>query len=471
MPTIITSGTESAKGFGFSATTSLGGPYFINMITFATGGPYVSVQSLAVDSSGNITAFGLNNNAVTPYYHYFWQLNSTGVLQWQRYINNAFTYGTQLQYMTVDSTGKPIISGALYNSSANDYFQAVVAQLNSTGTISWQKARQIDANAGNYMQAYMSAVDASNNVYVNARYNDSSGNNAWYMQKYNSSGTLQFAQTYPSAVTATAYSGSGVTYDAFSGNVYWNGLTSVSSATTAVLLKTDTSGTLLTQYGRKTGVTNEDLRGVEVVTDSSGNVFSLCRWSSAVGISGYYVFKYDSSGTFQWGRKFTNAIYGAVIGSIALDSSGNIYLTGFVSGATKPLLTLIKVDTSGTVVFQNSIDCTTDSGGMYTGGGKSIFIDASNNLHILSYTGTSGYGVIFKLPSNGSKTGTYSVANPSPAGTYSFTYATSTLVTMSTSNGTNVTLSDSIGGNSYQAVTNNMTSTTQTVGTSTTTTI
>jgi hypothetical protein len=470
MPSIINTGSLAAKGYGFSSTTQiLGGPFFINMVTFANGGPEIQCESIAVDSSGNITANGQNFNSSAPYYNYFYKLNSTGVLQWQRYVNNSYTYSTNFQYTTVDSSGNLLVTGFLTNSSSTDE-EASVVQLSSSGSINWQKVRYI--NSTSYLQNYQIAVDSSNNVYANGRYNDSSGNNAWFMQSYSSSGGLRWGEIYPSSVTTTAFAGSGVTYDSYSGTLYWNGITSVSSNTTAVLLQTDTSGNLLAQYGKTTGVTNEDLRGREVITDSSGNVYSLCSWGSSTGIAGYFIFKYNSSGSFVWGKKVTNVTYGIQVGSIALDAAGYIYTTGYFNGSDNiGRITILKISSSGSVVYTNEIVCTTDISGCYLANGKNIIIDSNNNMYIFMFTATKAYPVIFKLPIDGSKTGTYSVVNPSPAGTYNFTYATSSNVGVNANSGSTVSLSNSVASNSFSSLTNNVTSTSVSYGSSTTTTI
>lgn len=470
MPSIINTGSLAAKGYGFSSTTKiLGGPYFINMVTFASGGPQIFSQSIAVDSSGNITLSGINVNSTTPYYNYFYKLNSTGVLQWQRYINNSYAYATQFKYTTVDSTGKLIVTGALTNSSGSD-LEAPVIQLTTSGTINWQQVRRI--NSSSYLQNYQIVVDSSNNIYVNGRYNDSSGNNAWFMQSYSSSGSLNWANIYPSSVTTTAFQGNGVTYDSYSGNLYWNGFTSVSSQTLAVLLKTDTSGNLLAQYGRYASNSSEDIRGIEVVTDSSGNVYSLCSWLSSTGIAGYFVLKYDSSGNFVWGRRYTYSSGPLNVGSIALDSSGNIYTTSYVDIPGSGYISLIaKMNSSGSLVYQNQIVNNTGGNGIQVNNGKSIIIDSSSNMYIFLCDTQNYYPIVFKLPIDGSKTGTYSVVNPSPAGTYSFTYSTSSYITVSSNTTYNVSLSNSVSANSYSSITNNVTSTTVTYGSSTTTTI
>jgi len=462
MPSIINKGSLAAKGFGFSSTTKiLGGPYFINMVTFASG-PKIQATSVAVDSSGNITLSGVNVNSITPYYNYFYQLNSTGVLQWQRYINNSYRYGTTLQYMTVDSTGNLLVTGYLSNSSGSDE-ESPTIQLANDGSINWQHVRYI--NSSSFLSSSQIAVDSSNNVYSNGTYNDSSGNFAWFLQSYSSGGSFQWGRIYPSTATTTQYTGYGVTYDSFSGNLYWNGFAYVSSHAYAVFLETDTSGNLLSQNSRTTYVTNEDLRGKQVVTDSSGNVYHLCAWSSATGNPGYFIFKYDSSGNFLFGRQFTNSSHGLNTASIALDSAGNVYTVSNYQG----VLVIAKMNSSGNLVYQNQMTCTTNNN--FLANGNAIIIDSNNNMYIYTYSNTSGYPILFKLPIDGSKTGTYSVVNPSPAGTYNFTYATSTLITFSSNDASGGGISNSFSSNSYSSITNNVTSTTQTFGTSTNLTI
>ena len=73
---------------------------------------------------------------------------------------------------------------------------------------------------------------------------------------------------------------------------------------------------------------------IDLAVDSSGNVYITGSvygdfdGQTNNGVSyDVYIVKYNSSGVKQWSRLFGSA-YGDIAGGIATDSSGNIYLTG-----------------------------------------------------------------------------------------------------------------------------------------------
>ena len=78
---------------------------------------------------------------------------------------------------------------------------------------------------------------------------------------------------------------------------------------------------------------------------------------------------------------------------------------------------IAKYNTSGTIQWQRSLGSTAESSGLH------IAINSLGDIYVSGFTEVSGpRSFLFaKLPSDGSRTGTYTV------GGYSFTYAASTL--------------------------------------------
>ena len=93
--------------------------------------------------------------------------------------------------------------------------------------------------------------------------------------------------------------------------------------------------------------------------------------------------------------------------SIAVDSSGNVYVTGYTGsqGAGGNDILITKYNTSGVIQWQRTL------GGAGTDAGNSIAVDSSGNVYVTGYTGSQGAGgydiLIAKLPSDGSLAGTY----------------------------------------------------------------
>ena len=168
-----------------------------------------------------------------------------------------------------------------------------------------------------------------------------------------------------------------------------------------------------------------------IAADSSGNCYVGGYTASAgAGNNDVLITKYNTSGTIQWQRTLggTGADYGY---GIAVDSSGNCYVAGLTNsagaGSTDVLIT--KYNTSGTIQWQRIL------GGANQDRGNGIALDSSGNCYVTGYTDSAGAGgndvLITKLPGDGSKTGTYGVwtyqSSSLTAATSSLTAATSSL--------------------------------------------
>lgn len=145
------------------------------------------------------------------------------------------------------------------------------------------------------------AVDASNNIYAwsKGRSSVSGANTTPTITKLNSSGTLQLARTVDSS--GDLYETNGITYDPVNDVLY--GIATLSNAQATYLLKYNTSGSLL--WSRKILPAGSLLpRLASVCTDTSGNIYAS-GYTSGVGNRGLLYVKYNSSGTLQWQRVVT----------------------------------------------------------------------------------------------------------------------------------------------------------------------
>ena len=335
-----------------------------------------------------------------------------------------FPSGVNLYGVTTDSSNNIYVVG----SSGNNGF---IAQLNSSGTIQWQKTQNPGTSTAGYARNVIwrsVRIDTSGNVIVAGVYNDNVNYvvctccgpvnvkyNIGYTAaaKYNSAGTFQWGRKFgvtSMGVPTTSQGAYGVALDS-SNNLYVSGTSKNSTgALTMSVLKYNSSGVQQWGYMYKndTYTTTQD-QGI-ICADSSGN----CYITSATISGPAGIFKINSSGTFQWGKNFTPNTYG-----IAIDPSGTDF---YVAGGTSigsPYYNefiLAKISSAGSLQFVRSLG-STDSAGVAEQA-NSLAVSPDSNMVFGGPTRTtSAFSLTGKLKTTGAGLGTYTVGN-------SYTYAT-----------------------------------------------
>jgi len=154
-------------------------------------------------------------------------------------------------------------------------------------------------------------------------------------------------------------------------------------------------------YGASTfGGTSNDA-GYGVAVDSSGNVYTTGYFAGTVnfgagnvtsaGSNDVFVTKLNASGVHQWTTTFggTSADYGR---SVAVDSSGNVYTTGYFQGTVN--FGAGNVTSAGSAdVFVTKLNAsgvhqwTTTLGGTSADVGNGVAVDSSGNVYTTGYFG------------------------------------------------------------------------------------
>jgi len=354
---------------------------------------FESSDAMFIDSSNNIfLGQGVNNGnhgAVTKL-----SVNPLTITQnkWVSANDN-----TNVRKIKTDSSGN--IYMAILDDSPNPR-RGYLMKTNSTlGTINFQKGLYF--NAANSASQFEGVADDSSGNVFGAGYFFKPGSDYWgSIAKYNSSGTLQWQREIKGHSTSQTQ-----IFDCVldsSGNLYVVGTSIVTSGGqyNGFVAKYNTSGAI--QWQRKLSAASGGVFFRKIVVDStSANIY-------VTGESGADVclIAYNSSGTIQWQRKIGNALSHKGRG-LAIDTSNNLYITGygnFGDGVNQGLL--IKYNSSGTIQFQRKIAIGTT---VTTFGTAAV--DTNNYINGGGSTAISGnyYSTFFKLPNDGSATGTYSI--------------------------------------------------------------
>jgi len=382
-------------------------------------------EGIAVDSSGNIYITGYfyetvdfgggNVTSAGSDDIFVLKLNSSGTFQWvNTYGGTSADVG---EGIAVDSSGNIYITGYFYetvdfgggNVTSAGSADIFVLKLNSSGAYEWVSTFggtsidvgediTVDSSGNSYITGYFEGI-----VDFGAGNVTSASSANIFVLKLNSSGTFQWVNTYGSSAFDAGHD---ITVDS-SGNSYITGyfegkvdfgagkVTSAGSADIFVL-KLNSSGTF--QRVNIFGGTSTDV-GVGIAVDSSGNSYITGSFLGTVDFGGgnvtsagsddIFVLKLNSSGTFQWVSTFGGtSIDGGE--DITVDSSGNSYITGRfretvdfgggnVASAGGGDIFVLKLNSSGTFQWVNTY------GGTSADVGEGIAVDSSGNIYITGY--------------------------------------------------------------------------------------
>ncbi len=353
------------------------------------------------DSSGNVYVAGMsasdgpgNNDLLVAKY------DKDGTPVWDKALgtNTSYRHDDQGYNVAVDSSGNVYVVGTT-NLLGSD--SMIIAKYNSSGVHQWDKtfgdATTTETGTG-------IIIDSSDNIFVCGRSTKGTSGTGAILLKINSSGVEQWQRTLDGSSTQVVFD---VSVDS-SDNVYIGGYTTISGYAYFLLAKYNSSGTL--QWNKKIGGSNTTDQGRSVTVDSSDNVYiGGVSTGGGVGVYDSYLVKYNSSGTYQWQKSLGTSGTQINIQGMTSDSSDNVYIAGSYSNS----YFFAKYDSDGNLDWQRSL------GGSSSDYGQGISADGNGNFYVIGYSASAGAGgddmMFAKLPSDGSKTGTYG----------SFTYAAS----------------------------------------------
>jgi len=346
-------------------------------------------RSVTVDSSDNIyvtghTSGGLDGNTNSGEDDIILvKYNSSGTKQWTQQLG---TSSIDLALgVTIDSSDNIYVTGETYggldNNTSSGGSDLFLVKYNSSGTKQWtQQLGTSSSDSGREV-----TVDSSDNIYVTGTTyggldgNTNSGSFDLFLVKYNSSGTKQWTQQLGTSLSDSAI---GVTVDS-SDNIYVTGSTqgdldgnTNSGGNDIYLVKYNSSGTK--QWTKQWGGSGDSGYGAAV--DSSDNIY-------VTGFTGdLFLVKYNSSGTIQWTKQLGTSSWDWGYG-VTVDSSDNIYVTGFTDGGLDGNtssgdrdIILVKYNSSGTKQW------TKQFGTSSSDSGNGVTVDSSDNIYVTGYT-------------------------------------------------------------------------------------
>jgi len=359
------------------------------------GSTFDGGQDIVLDASGNVYTTGTSALGTvdfdpgpgtlilggTSYAAYVQKLDSSGNLLWAKTLYAAA--GSSEGFgITLDPSSNVLITGTFRDtvdfdpgagthnitSGTSGRGNIFVLKLDSSGNFIWARA-MIDANSSNnHDYGYAIKTDASGNVYTTGTFDDlvdfdpgagtanltASASTEIFIHKMDSSGNFVWVKSFTGGSGSSANKGFGIDVDA-SGNVYTTGSYSGSStdfdpgagvvtlggtgAFQMFISKLDTNGDYVWAKAFLTAIGE----AFAIAVDASENVYTTGYFVTDTdfdpgpgtfninGNTDIYVSKLDSNGDFVWAKAMGGANFSKGYG-IKVDSSGNVYTTGFFEG-------------------------------------------------------------------------------------------------------------------------------------------
>ena len=296
----------------------------------------------------------------------------------------------------------------------------------------WAKS----AGGTNNDYTYSLAVDTLGDIYVTGNYNSNTitfgttvlTNAGMFLAKYDNNGNVLWAKN------ASGGNATSVAVDRL-GNAYVTGYFGTSTITFGTftltnsgycnifLVKYDVSGNVL--WAKSPVVaSNSSITSYSIALDTLGNSYvagyfsgSTITFGSTIltntGQGTIFLAKYGASGNVLWAKKASGTVNDEAF-SVAVDASGNSYLTGFFSSSIIFGLTtltntggydifLTKYDKNGNVVWAKS------AGGTGVEEARSVTVDALGNTYIAGFFGSTTITFGSIILTNTTNTGTHDV--------------------------------------------------------------
>ncbi len=261
--------------------------------------------------------------------YYTIKYNTNGVQQWIAVYNGTGNSDDIARSLALDGSGNVYVTGVAGGNGTNSDYCTI--KYNASGVQQW--VQYYNGQSGpNVDEAHSIVVDDSGYVYVTGQSRNTSETDYDYATiKYNSNGVQQWVKRYNGTGFGMDISW-GIAVDPL-GNVYVTG-ESVGNNTNSdyATIKYNLLGTQLWAVRYNSSVNDVDI-AYALALDSSGNIYVTGQSSGNGTNRDYLTVKYNSSGVQQWEARYNGPASHVDHGkAIKIGAFGNVYVTGLSRG-------------------------------------------------------------------------------------------------------------------------------------------
>ena len=344
-------------------------------------------EAIAIDNNENVIVIGTCDILTSDEDYVTIKYNSSGDKLWER----RYDYNNskdEAYAVTTDKSGNIYVTGHSGSSIAT-------IKYNSSGTIVWEK--RYTAPGGGYHEGRSIVVDTNGNVFIAAR-----TDHDCTTIKYSTFGVLQWVSRYY-APNSEHNEGTNIGVDA-SGNVYTSGNSYGENSWDFLTIKHNSAGEI--QWVRRyDGPSHSmDILGGFAV-DDIGNIYITGQSRGNATFDDYVTIKYSSDGRQLWLKKYAGPSTSTdEANSLAIDASGNVYVTGFSDGFETGGRDIATIKYNSAGVQQWLKHYNGEAGN--TDQGTKIVVDISGNVYVIGSSAGANFDydyVTIKYNSSGNE--------------------------------------------------------------------
>jgi Secretion system C-terminal sorting domain/Beta-propeller repeat len=346
-------------------------------------------SDIAIDNQDNIYvtgSVGVDANADIATISY----SPLGNVRWMRFYNGTASLSDRANAMTVDGVGNVYITGTTTGiGSGNDLITIKYSHL---GVLQWARIYSVPGTWNE--EGWAIEIDDVRNVYVTGTRGSKDNGEDYVTIKYNESGVRQWVAGYDGPGHDGDYANS-LAVDHL-GNVFVTGISLIttspggSRASDYATVKYNSSG--VQQWARAFGGSGSDDAN-DIALDNSGNIYVTGHSFRSEGRGDFATIKYNTSGTQLWVSYYNGPANEYDRGlSLAVDnSSGSIYVTGSSEASSSFLDTdyaTIKYNLAGVQQWVSRYG----GSALDQDEPTSIVLDVAGNVYVTGFTSTRSGG-------------------------------------------------------------------------------
>lgn len=288
------------------------------------------LQAMTLDARGNVYVTGYAREASGTYDYVTLKYNSAGERLWRAVYDGGVARDDHACAVAVDNDGNVFVTGSSQlapNAGGWDY---LTIKYDGQGNQLWVRRHNGASNKDDFARAL--ALDAAGNVFVTGSSKDANSTLRYLTIKYNSSGQSLWTNVYISP-GQTEGDAASIAVDG-AGNAYVTGKSKGSSSDyDFATIKYSADGDPL-WVARYNGAANSADEAVRVVVDSAQNVYVTGASRNSSGDYDYATLKYDPDGAPLWVQRY-NGTAGKedIPAALVVDPKGNVFVTGSSRGA------------------------------------------------------------------------------------------------------------------------------------------